>query len=125
MGFATVNMIGPKTEQREQKEKKKEPIDYILEGLQVAQGITTQEALAFRGLGANVSNAWNLGNTANNTATDFSNGITNRISDPDVGGYSFQQGLDSTSNGLVNGEMQINNSSINTISDPLANIGNA
>ena len=75
-------------------------------------------------MGANVGNAWSLGNTANNTATDYSNGITNRISDPDIGGYALQQGLDATSNGFVNGESQINNSSINTISDPMANIGN-
>lgn len=40
MAYATVNMIGPRAEQQKQEKPKKEAIDYILEGLQVAQGIT-------------------------------------------------------------------------------------
>lgn len=40
MAYATVNMIGPRAEQREQKERKKDTMDHILEGLQIAQGIT-------------------------------------------------------------------------------------
>lgn len=38
---------------------------------QTLQGITTQEALSYRGMGANVGSAFSLANQANNTATSF------------------------------------------------------
>lgn len=40
MALAQISMIGPRAEQQKQEKPKKEAIDYILEGLQVAQGIT-------------------------------------------------------------------------------------
>jgi hypothetical protein len=48
---------------------------------QTAQGITTQDALAFRGMGANVGNAWSLGQNANISTTELTNGINSRVDD--------------------------------------------
>jgi hypothetical protein len=74
---------------------------------QTAQGITTQEALAFRGMGANVGNAWSLGQNANTTATEMTNGISARIYDPDMGVYAAQQQLNNASNGNVDGDVRV------------------
>jgi hypothetical protein len=68
---------------------------------QTAQGITTQEALAFRGMGANVGNAWSLGQNANTTATEMTNGISARIYDPDMGNYA--QGAYNTTSATLGG----------------------
>lgn len=95
---------------------------------QTAQGISMQEALSYRGMGANVGGALSLGNTGNNTGTDFTNGITNRIYDPDMQNYgqnTFNMTDDTVRNvgtGFVGGET--NNSSIATqIANPMDNIG--
>lgn len=40
MALAQISMVGPRAEQQKQEKPKKEAIDYILEGLQIAQGIT-------------------------------------------------------------------------------------
>jgi hypothetical protein len=74
---------------------------------QTAQGITTQEALAFRGMGANVGSAWSLGQNANTTATEMTNGISARIYDPDMGVYAAQQQLNNASNGNVDGDVRV------------------
>lgn len=95
---------------------------------QTAQGISMQEALSYRGMGANVGGALSLGNTGNNTGTDFTNGITNRIYDPDMQNYG-QEAFNMTDatmrevgTGFVGGET--NNSSIATqIANPMDNIG--
>jgi hypothetical protein len=94
---------------------------------QTAQGITTQEALAFRGMGANVGNAWSLGNTANNTATNFQADTAFRITDdfmqdPQASYNMTNNTLGGTGAGFIGGET--NNSSIATqIANPMDNIG--
>lgn len=40
MGYATINMIGPRSEPQKQERPKKDTMEQILEGLQIAQGIT-------------------------------------------------------------------------------------
>jgi len=90
---------------------------------QTLQGISTQEALSFRGMGANVGSAINLGNTANTTATSFMGPPQNLQGlDSSFDQYMIQSTLDQNSNGFVRGESGYNDSSINSLGGPLNNI---
>lgn len=71
---------------------------------QTAQGITTQDALAFRGMGANVANSWALGNTANNTTTPMLN--DGALTPMDTGIPALQMNLNQTGTGNIPGESQ-------------------
>jgi hypothetical protein len=94
---------------------------------QTAQGISLQDALSYRGMGANVGTAINLGNTANNTATNFQADTAYRITDdfmqnPQANYNMTNNTLGGTGAGFIGGET--NNSSIATqLANPMDNIG--
>lgn len=92
---------------------------------QTAQGISTQGALSYRGMGANVSNAWGLGQTANNTATELMGSPASAMNFGNTmnsgEAYGMQQMLEVIGNGNISGEtFERNNSAIATqLSGPI------
>lgn len=95
---------------------------------ETAQGISMQDALSYRGMGANVGGALSLGNARNKTYTDFTNGISSRIYDQDMQNYgqnTFNMTDDTMRNvgtGFIGGET--NNSTMATqLANPMDNIG--
>lgn len=87
---------------------------------QTAQGITMQDALAFRGMGANVANSWSLGRTANNTATPMLN--SDALMPTDTGNpMMLWDGLERNGSGTVPGDTFMAGDT--KFSSPLENIG--
>jgi len=87
---------------------------------QTAQGISMQDALAYRGMGMNVSNSWRLGNEANNTPTNMLN-LDSGAVDTGTQPLMMWDGLERTGNGTIDGGTSFAGDT--KYSSPLENIG--